>query len=69
MLPHSATVTMREACLKMARHGGIWFYGNPEDSNSDPLQNSQPPADPTAELAAELESLKAEGSILSGVNL
>jgi type I restriction enzyme, R subunit len=50
------------ACLKMARQLGIWFYRTFDDRNfkSGPFQPPRPPVDPTAELAAELDKLKAE---------
>ena len=50
------------ACLKMARQLGIWFYRTFDDRGfkSGPFQPPRPPADPTAELAAELGRLKAE---------
>jgi type I restriction enzyme R subunit len=50
------------ACLKMARQLGIWFYRTFDDRNfkAGPFQPPRPPADATAELAAELGRLKAE---------
>jgi type I restriction enzyme, R subunit len=50
------------ACLKMARQLGIWFYRTFDDRSfkSGPFQPPRPPADPTTELTAELERLKAE---------
>jgi Type III restriction enzyme, res subunit len=50
------------ACLKMARQLGIWFYRTFDDRGfkSGPFQPPRPPADASAELAAELGRLKAE---------
>jgi type I restriction enzyme R subunit len=50
------------ACLKMARQLGIWFYRTFDDHNfkSGPFQPPRPPIDAAAELAAELNRLKAE---------
>jgi type I restriction enzyme R subunit len=50
------------ACLKMARHLGIWFYRTFDDGNFEagPFQPPRPPTDATAELSAELGRLKAE---------
>lgn len=50
------------ACLKMARHLGIWFYRTFDNHNlkAGPFQPPRPPIDATTELTAELGRLRAE---------
>lgn len=50
------------ACLKMARQLGIWLYRAFDDQKfkSGPFQPPRLPVDANAELAAELERLRAE---------
>jgi type I restriction enzyme R subunit len=53
------------ACLKMARQLGIWFYRTFDDRSfkSGPFQPPRSPTDAPAELAAELNRLKAERDV------
>ncbi len=49
--------------LKMARELAVWFhrsFGGPTNFNPGPFVPPAPPADPTAELATELERLRSE---------